>query len=327
MNAVNRLVMNGLLRVLIVCLLFLNASPASSQTNETNGGPKSLRPFYIIGHGANTLAEAQAYLDSGANALEMDVNLPAGQPGALCIGHGPELGSGAAGKESAPLAKFFTGLHELARTHTNFCLVYLDCKTLTATPERGVVLLRAIREFLIGPTNDRMPLIVLISVGKLRDKALFANICGELGPREGLMVDGYSDPGKVSRIFTNSNVQNQAFCDGIVPLHPFFTHFMIYGTVKLACKLRDQNHQIRFVGTWSVNNPWLMIKYIKMGVDGIVVDRRCHWYNFCWVNLGKGIRSLPNLVKHSQWLHLDIRLADRQDNPFATPPQSSRQFD
>jgi hypothetical protein len=91
---------------------------------------------------------------------------------------------------------------------------------------------------------------------------------------------------------------------------------MVYGAVKKACQLRDQNHKIRFVGTWSVNNPWLMIEYINMGVDGIVTDRTFHWYNFCWVNLGKGMRSLTNIV-HRLGGSLGIRAANRGDNPFS----------
>jgi hypothetical protein len=297
-------------------LVLLAAGLASVRGMDAGGTAKALRPFYIIGHGANTLAEARNYLDGGANGLEVDVNIPAGQPEALCIGHGPDLGSGGA-RASVPLADFLRGLHALARSHTNFCLVYFDCKTLAATPERGRNLLGDIRTCLIGAGDDRMEINVLISVGTLADKALFADIAGQLGPREGLMVDGLSNPLKVSKFFQDSRVRNQAYCDGIVPLHPLFTHFMVYGAVRKACKLRDQDHKIRFVGVWSVNNPWLMIEYIKMGVDGIVVDGSFHWYNFCWVNMGKGLHSLTNIV-HRLGGSLGVRAATRADNPFST---------
>lgn len=307
--------MNLPLRSLTASLVF-SVSLATIYGKEAVNLSKPLRPFYIIGHGANTLEEASAYIDAGANALEMDVNIPADKPKLLCIGHGPELGTGGAGKASTPLPDFFRGLHQLAQRHTNFCLVYLDCKTLAATPERGEKLLDAIRSYLVGSGADQIGLNVLISVGKLKDQALFANIAHQLGPHEGLMVDGVSNPLRIAKFFEDANVRNQAYCDGIVPLHPFFTHFMVYGAVRKACRLRDQNHQFRFVGTWSVNNPWLMIEYIKMGVDGIVVDRTCHWYNFCWVNMGKGLHSLTNIVHHLGG-SLGIRPANRDDNPFS----------
>jgi len=157
---------------------------------------------------------------------------------------------------------------------------------------------------------------VIISVGKLKEKAMFANIAGQLGPREALLVSGYSDPVAVSAFFTGSGVTNQGFCDGIVPLNPFLSRFLAYGAVRRACRLRDEQHQIRFVGTWVVNNPGLMTKYIKTGVDGILVDRRLAWYNFSWANWGDGLRSLTKLVR-DKGTKLGIRPASRADNPFA----------
>lgn len=275
-----------------------------------------LRPFYVIGHGANTLAQAREYLGLGANALEVDVNLMADDTNALCIGHGPSMGAGAAEKDhSVPLAKFLRGLHEIGRTN-NLCLVYFDCKTLAATPEHGAALLQAIRTCLVGEGADRIEVLALISVGKLKEKAMFDKIAGQLGPREALMVDGYSDPVAVSGYFSGANVTNQAFCDGIVPVNTFMSQFTVAPAVREACRLRDEQHRIRFVGTWSVNNPFWLRKYIHMGVDGIVVDRGPVWYNFCWVNWGHGLNSLTRLVNNHGG-ELGIRPATRADNPFA----------
>jgi hypothetical protein len=297
--------------------LLLDAGPATVQGAETNRLAGTLRPFYVIGHGADTLAAAREYIGSGANGIEVNVNVMAGQTNVLCIGHGPNVGSGAAKMDhSVPLADFLRGLHELARTNSQFCLVYFDCKPLTATPELGRALLDNIRTHLTGAGADRVDLNVIISVGKLKDKAIFADIAGRLGPREALLVSGYSDPVAVSAFFTGAGVTNQAFADGIVPLNPFLSRFSVYGAVRRACRLRDEQHQIRFVGTWVVNDPWLMTQYIKMGVDGILVDRRRVWYNFYWASLGSGLRHLTRLVR-DQGTKLGIRPANRADNPFA----------
>ena len=266
---------------------------AATTAAETNGVAGALRPFYLIGHGANTLALAREYLDAGANALEVDVNQIAGQTNALCIGHGPNVGSGAPGKrDSVPLAEFLRGLHELARTNHNFCLVYFDCKTLVVTPEHGRTLLDTIRTALTGDGADRVDMNVLISVGKLKEKAMFASLTNQLGPREGLMVDGYSDPAAVSAYFTGAGVTNQAFSDGIVPMNPLLNLITVHGAVRAACRLRDAQQQIRFVGVWSVNNPWAIRHFIRMGVDGLVVDKHIVWYNFCMANFG--LRSRVN---------------------------------
>jgi hypothetical protein len=296
--------------------LFLGAGPTTAQGAETNGMARALRPFYLIGHNADTLALAREYIAAGANGVEVDVNLLADQSNVLCIGHGPDVGTGASDRHHAVLlAYFLQGLHELARTNSHFCMVYFDCKTLTATPELGAMLLGAARTNLTGSGADHVDLNVIISVGKLKNKAMFANIVGQLGPREALMVDGYSDPVAVSAFFTGAGVTNQAFSDGIVPMNFFLSRFSVYGAVKKACRLRNEQHQIRFVGTWVVNDPWLMTRYIKMGVDGILVDRRPVWYNFCWANLGNGLHSLTKMVR-DRGTKLGIRPANRADNPF-----------
>jgi hypothetical protein len=289
---------------------------------ETCATGRPLRPFYVIGHGANTLPQAADYLSAGANALEVDVNVRAGPSDALCIGHGPDVGIGAASKtHSIPIADYLVGLHQLARTNS-LALVYFDCKTLAATPEHGAALLQDIRKYLAGPEADHVEVTVLISVGKLKEKAIFADITRGLGSREGLMVDGFSDPAAVTGYFTGEQVTNQAFCDGIVPMNPVLSQFLIFHSVHKACALRNREHHIRFVGTWSVNNPWCMRQYIKMGVDGIVVDRGPVWYNFCLANWGHGLRSLTKIVR-TRGARLGIRLATPADNPFAASPPAN----
>ena len=282
----------------------------------TNSPAGALRPFYLIGHNADTLALARKYIASGANGVEVDVDLQAGSHNVLRIGHGPDMGGPADKSLSLPTAYFLQGLHDLALSNKYFCLVYFDCKSQIATPELGAQLLKDIRTYLTGSGADHVDMNVIISVGKLKDKAIFANIAHQLGPREALMVDGYSDPVAVSAFFTGSGVTNQAFCDGIVPMNRFFSLFTVYGSVRKACRLRDEQHQIRFAGTWVVNNPRMMTKYIKMGVDGIDMDRRFVWYNFSWANRGNGLSSLTKLVR-DKGTKLGIRPANQADNPFA----------
>ena len=297
---------------LALCVFGLVAARGAEMHSSRN-----LRPFYIIGHGANTLAMVKDLLAAGANGLEMDVNLMEGQTNALCIGHGPNLGTGKAGRfQSVPLGDYLFGLHEIARTNRQLCLIYFDCKTLAATPEHGAALLDNIRTNLVGSGADHVDLVTLISVGKLTDKAMFDDIARRLGPRQGLMVDGYSDPVAVSRFFAEAGVANQAFSDGIVPVNSFMSQFTVAPAVRRACRLRDTRHQIRFVGTWSVNNPWWMARYIKTGVDGIVADRGPVWYNFCWADWGHGLRRLVRIVQE-KGTRLGIRPATRADNPFA----------
>ena len=86
---------------------FLVAGLATVQGAETNRLAGTLRPFYIIGHGADTLAAAREYIGSGASGIEVDVDVLAGQTNVLCIAHGPDLGTGPAGKKTSRAAGGF----------------------------------------------------------------------------------------------------------------------------------------------------------------------------------------------------------------------------
>lgn len=305
-------------RLLFLAALFwhlITGCMAPIWAMETNGAAARLRPFYVIGHGAETPAVAEEYMLLGANGIECDVNVFAGRTNTLCIGHGPCLGTGPAGTKAVPLRDFLTGLHDLARVHTNFCLVYFDCKSLAARPELGRQLLAAIRTCLEGQGGDYLPLNAIISVGTLKDKAIFYDIANDLGPREGIMVDGYSRPGEVAAFFDSTKAANRCFSDGTVPFNSFLSHFEIFWALKKACRMRNRDHAFCFVGTWTVNNPVLMKRFIRLGVDGILSDRKFLWYNFSWENIGHGLRSLARIVK-KDGPRLGIRLATQGDNPF-----------
>src|SRR5690349_20641194 len=65
------------------------------------------RPFYIIGHNTNTIADVKSALASGANAVEADVNVFGNHPDQLCISHGE------GGDDALPLDLFLSQLHPI----------------------------------------------------------------------------------------------------------------------------------------------------------------------------------------------------------------------
>jgi len=205
--------------LLVFCLFCL-----TGRTAETNA---LARPFFIIGHEADTLPVATDYIVSGANGIECNVDTLAGHPGSLYIGHGPWLGTGPVGTNSVPLVDFLKGLHALARANSNFSLVYFDCKSLAATPELGRLLLDDIRAHLVGTGDDRVEINAIISVGTLRDRAMFAKIADDLGPHEAIMVDGVSRPARIADALESTGASHRCFSDGTVPFNTFLSHFEI----------------------------------------------------------------------------------------------------
>ena len=71
--------------------------------------PKGIpRPFYIISHNTNTIAEVRDVLERGANAIECDVNVS--PEGHLCVNHAAPWTEGHAN----PLVPYLTELRKIA---------------------------------------------------------------------------------------------------------------------------------------------------------------------------------------------------------------------
>jgi glycerophosphoryl diester phosphodiesterase len=271
------------------------------------------RPFYIIGHGSNSIPRARQYLASGANALEADVNVYRSRPNQLCVDHGPKL-TGGRGSDNAPsLVEYLTELHSLARENPDFALVYFDCKPPAATAEHGAALIEAIRTNLIGERQDQIKLDVIISVASFGEATIFSRIASKLRSGEAVMIDQEDDPGKVSQFFTSMGVRNQCYCNGVSVANEESWLFAprVRSSIEEACVLRTKDKKIKFVSVWTVNDPDLMREYITMGVDGIISDIAPPVYNS-----GQGLTALIGLV-NSEGSRLGIRKASRTDQPFS----------
>jgi glycerophosphoryl diester phosphodiesterase len=247
------------------------------------------RPFYIIGHNPNTIDAVNAVLDAGANAIEPDVNVYEDRPNDLCISHDE-------GDESAPsLLQFLTDLRVVADQRKELALVMFDCKEKVATPELGVALLSAIRTFLTSETG----LNVIVSVGSFKLGGIFDFIATDQRPREGLMIDEEDDPVAVAGFFESRGVTNICYGNGEFVAG---VDADVRSTIERATGLKAAYDDIRFVYVWTLGSQGSMREYIRVGVDGIIVN---------------DVKALVQVVGELEFAG-SIRLANRSDNPFAT---------
>ncbi|MEV0680155.1 PLAT/LH2 domain-containing protein [Actinosynnema sp. NPDC050436] len=250
------------------------------------------RPFYILGHNTNTIAEVKTALAQGANALEPDVNVFSDDEGKLCISHGE-------GDSSAPvLVDFLKDLHTIAVQNPQLALVVFDCKSTAATPDFGLELLDAIRANL---TFD-LPLNVIISVASFDDVSMFDKIHGLVDGREGLMIDEENDAVAVRDHFAAHGVVNRCYGNGNHFFNPV-TSPNLRPSVEHACALRAGEDAFKFVYIWPINSDDYMKEVIRIGLDGIITD-----------NVG----SLKAIIGNAEFSGV-VRLATRADNLFKQP--------
>jgi hypothetical protein len=248
------------------------------------------RPFYIIGHNTNTIAEVRACLQAGGNALEPDVNVYSHDPGRLCISHGR-------GGEDAPsLEAFLDELHNIAAVTPTLALVVFDCKPPAATAEFGRRLLDTVRSRLTADLSD-LAAIVSIAHPAHEHGRIFDLIGADLRPREGCMIDAEDDPDGVADFFRGRRIVNSGYGNGISALNLWLgRRYRQY--VERACVLRAQTGDPRFIYVWTVNHDADLREYVRIGVDGIITD---------------DVSGLRAVVADPS---LGVRLATRGDNPF-----------
>ncbi|MFF1635628.1 PLAT/LH2 domain-containing protein [Leifsonia sp. NPDC058248] len=266
---------------------------SQSRGSVSVNAPQSFgpRPFYIVGHNPNTVADAVDAVIHGANGLEPDVQVYEDDASRLCISHGT-------GEPSAPtVAAYLDGVHQHL-VNSGLSLVVFDCKSEATSADRGYELLMTIREHLTFD-ND---INVIISVGKLDEGGFFDRIIDILGPREGLMIDAEDDPGAVTNYFTSRGLTHQGYGNGIsfanFALGPYYRY-----TLEAACGIRAQAGRPSFIYVWTVNAHDELREYIRIGVDGIITDDP---------------HDLVDIAGEAEFASL-ITLATRTDNPFAQP--------
>lgn len=271
-----------------------SAIPGCSDSGESEddllGAGYGPRPFYVVGHNPNTIAEVKAALAAGANALEPDVNVFDDGSGRLCISHGK-------GGASAPtIEQYLTDLHAVAAANPQLALIVFDCKPPAVSPANGKRLLDAIRTHL---TYDNK-ISVILSVSALESASMFDIVESQLGPREGVMVDEENDPVAVSKHFNDQGVVNHGYGNGISVLSCGILGPNVRPSMEHACGIRASGARPRFIYVWTVDCEELQEEYMRIGVDGVITDDPAEM---------RAIMSEPEFKSV-------VRLATRDDNPF-----------
>jgi hypothetical protein len=202
-----------------------------------------MRPFYVIGHNTNTIANVREVLDGGANAVEPDIQWNGSD---LIVAHDDG--------ESGPLARdFLRELGDIARRNRKFCMVVLDSKIGVAI--RGGRLLRYAREGLAG-TN----VSIILSVSDLGKSSFFLNICDQMAPNEALMVDQQDDAASMMDWLWKYGTIRACYGDDNVAT-----------SIDHAVALKVQNCWPIWVYTYTLGDPGQMRDAIRSGADGIIV--------------------------------------------------------
>jgi hypothetical protein len=254
------------------------------------------RAIYLIGHNTNALEEIERGLAGGLNAFEIDLNIDANRE--IFVSHDP-VDSTSLGFESPPrLVPFLQGLRQIVDSDERVSLVVFDLKFIAS--DLGARVLRAVRDHLTSGSR----LHVIYSIAKIEQaRTLFEPFLADLAPNEGLMIDEEADPAAVSQFFARHNVSRACYANGIttvvgvgLPTPNLITE------MDLAVALRSMG-QLHFVYPWVLVEADTIREFLRIGVNGIMVDAD---------NSG----TLTSVVAEPE-LTARLHPARRGDDPFA----------
>src|SRR5205085_2158568 len=144
---------------------------------------------------------------------------------------------------------------DIARSNPQLSLIIFDSKLTGAG--HGAELLGYVRSAFAG-----LNLSFIYSVAHVDMTTFFDSIKGQLGPREGLMVDQTEDVGRVVNWFQTNNVRNGAYGDGIQDASG------VEVAMDDAVALKLQVGSPKWTYFWNLR-PDGMRDAIRTGVDGI----------------------------------------------------------
>jgi len=254
------------------------------------------RAIYLIGHNTNELEEIERGLAGGLNAFEIDLNIDPNRE--IFVSHDP-VDPMLFGSELPPrLVPFLQGLRQIADEDERASLVVFDFKF--SASDLGARVLRAVREHLTAGSR----LHVIYSIAKIEQaRRLFEPFFADLAPNEGLMIDEEADPAEVAEFFARHEVSRACYGDGIttvagvgLPTPNLITE------LDLAVALRSMG-QLHFVYPWVLVEADTIREFLRIGVNGIMVDTD---------NAG----TLTSVVAEPE-LAARLHPARRGDDPFA----------
>ncbi|XP_054927261.1 dermonecrotic toxin SPH-like isoform X3 [Dermacentor andersoni] len=203
------------------------------------------RPFFIIGHMANTLGEVDAFLKDGANAVEVDIEF---------ADNGTVLGT----------------YHEMFPC---------ECFRVCGKREKIKTFLSHIRE-ITGALSKDYRMNVLLSIGYVEDKDVLRGAIKYLKQKEyspllrkvGYDVGMNGDLKSIKRMYKKLGIRRHRWQgDGLMNCFRF-----LLPTERLieAIKQRDRpGGSIDKVYYWTVDLPAYIADAIKIGIDGIITNR------------------------------------------------------
>lgn len=245
-----------------------------------------MRPFYIIGHNPNTVADAVNYLRAGANALEPDVHYTNGQY---------YMGEGTTSTDLA-LSSYLQGLCVAFTTDSSLvpALIMFDTKN---SDGNILDLISCIQQNFSSKFNDTA-ISITRSLATEHEHVFFAPAAGSLFANWATGVDEHTEPEYTDAFFKSLGITTYTYADGISIQVPLLAEIYL-PRIKRAVAMRDTGTSFKLVYAWTLDLQHEIETFLNLNPDGLITDSPA---------------SLKSIITGK--FSAQYRLATPADNPF-----------
>lgn len=250
------------------------------------------RPFYIIGHNPNTIAEAREYLHNGANGLEPDI---VHAHGCFYVSHEHRVSY-----EHVPtVEQYLRALKDLLIAENyNLAFMIWDMKDTDFNP---TYFMGIVKENFSGGPCDGVAMVITHA-----DDHGFLNRYRGYYPNVGVGVDESNiASSRLEEIFIAGAQKNFTYADGITT---FLSKPGVYKNITGAQQLRNLHEPDSFamIYTWVLSQEASMRRCLDLYIDGIMVD-------------AGSVKRLKELINTSPYNSV-YEFAENGYNPFTASP-------
>lgn len=227
-----------------------------------------MKAVYVIAHRTNDLKDINNALQQGVNALELDVRygrMLGGLTDLLGLGkHDWYVEHDFVNFTSSLLTTWLQHLRSLLSSHPRYqhqlALLIFDIKTV-----ENLVLLRNLVRANI-PNN----ISVIFSIGNFAERFSILPLFNDTRPNEGFAIDYDASPADVKNFFSDQSINNYWYGDGMAA--GFIEPSRVESNIRKAIELRSMLSAFKGVYTWTYANSTRIEFYLKLGIDGIMVN-------------------------------------------------------
>jgi hypothetical protein len=231
------------------------------------------RPFYVIAHNPNTLADVAAFLAAGANALEPDVCFVPDHPETYYVSH-----------DHTPFSTPFTAAHSLRAYLAGLralmvpdadgrapggalALIAFDYKDADRGGDINA-LLRIVDEEFSG-RSEGAGVAILVTVSA-RSHAAFLGGYAQDRPRVGVGIDEDGAPEAVVEALCAAGQAHIAYANGVMKYNPKQVYSSLAAAKALQAALDSAQPQLIY--TWVLERDETLRAHLELGLDGVIVD-------------------------------------------------------